>query len=51
MKKYKVKYSGFIFVEAENIEDAVERAIDEDIVYEEKYDYEACEVDDFVVMI
>ena len=51
MKKYKVKYSGFIYVEAEDPAEAIEKAIEGDTVYEETCDYEVCEVDDFGVMI
>lgn len=51
MKKYKVEYKGFIYVEAEDSEEAIEKAIDGDIVYDDINYYIACEVDDFVITI
>lgn len=49
MAKYKVYYSGFAFIEADNEEEAKELYYDDyDIVYEEKQVDEVEEIDDFV---
>lgn len=48
--KYKVSYSGFVYVEADTVEEAEEKALDEiEEVYSEKQIDSAIEVDEFVV--
>ncbi len=51
MKKYKVSFSGFVYVEAESLDDAFEMARNDDVVYEEKDFLCAEEVDEFFITI
>lgn len=50
MPKYKVSYVGFVYIEAENAEDALE-CYDFGGVYEEKEVTEVKEVDEFIVTL
>ena len=48
--KYKVSYSGFVYVEADTVEEAEEKAFDEtEEVYSEKQIDSVIEVDEFAV--
>lgn len=48
--KYKVFYSGFVYVEADTAEEAVEKAFDEvEEIYSEKQVDAVIEMDEFVV--
>ncbi len=49
MKKYKAKYSGFVYVMAESAEEALDMAQDGDADYEEKHWEHAKEVYEFCV--
>lgn len=49
MKKYKVKYSGFVYVMANNADEALDMAQDGDTVYEESEWEHAILVGDFCV--
>lgn len=49
MAKYKVSYSGFVYVEADTAEEAEEKAFDEEEIYSEKQVDAVIEVDEFVV--
>lgn len=49
MAKYKVSYSGFVYVEADTSEEAEEKAFDEEEIYSEKQVDAVIEVDEFVV--
>jgi len=47
--KYKVLFNKWVYVEAADEEEALEKAADGDTVYEEEEPVEAEEVDDFYV--
>lgn len=47
--KYKVIFKKWAYVEADSEEEALDKAVDEDIVYEEEEPIEATEVDEFFV--
>lgn len=50
MGKYKVSYSGFVYVEADTAEEAKEKVFDEvEEIYLEKQGYAVIEVDEFDV--
>ena len=49
MKKYKVSYSGFAYVEAENMQEAKEKFEYDDSVYQEQAVDNVEEIDDFLV--
>lgn len=50
MAKYKVSYSGFVYVEADTAEETEEKAFDEvEEIYSEKQIDSVIEVDEFVV--
>lgn len=49
MAKYRVKYSGFVYVEADNIEEAEEMYDEGDTIYEESQIDGIEEVDEFAV--
>lgn len=50
MAKYKVSYSGFVYVEADTAEEAKEKVFDEvEEIYSEKQIDSVIEVDEFVV--
>lgn len=50
MAKYKVSYSGFVYVEADTAEEAEEKTFDEvEEIYSEKQVNAVIEVDEFVV--
>lgn len=49
MGKYKVNYSGFVYVEADSEDDAINMAQDDDTVYEEKNWGNATSVEEFIV--
>ncbi|WP_303025484.1 hypothetical protein [Anaerotignum lactatifermentans] len=50
MAKYKVSYSGFVYVEADTAEEAEEKAFDEvEEIYSEKQVNAVIEVDEFDV--
>lgn len=49
MKKYKVSYSGFVYVEAENMQGAKEKFEYDDSVYQEQAVDNVEEIDDFLV--
>lgn len=50
MAKYKVSYSGFVYVEADIVEEAEEKAFDEvEEIYSEKQIDAVVEVDEFDV--
>lgn len=50
MVKYKVSYSGFVYVEADTAEEAKEKVFDEvEEIYSEKQIDSVIEVDEFVV--
>lgn len=51
MRKYKVPFSGFVYVEADSPGDARGCAVDGDTVYEETEFGEPEEIDDFFVEI
>lgn len=47
--KYKVIFNKWAYVEANSEDEALDKATDEDFVYEEEEPVEATEVDDFFV--
>jgi hypothetical protein len=47
--KYKVLFDKWVYVEADDENDALDKAADGDTVYEEEEPIEAIEVDDFCV--
>lgn len=49
MAKYKVSFSGFMYVEADNPEDAKDKFFDGEEVYSENQIDSVVEVDEFVV--
>ena len=50
MNKYKIYYEGYVYVEAENEDEAMEIAQDGfDVIFEEKEFVEVEEVDEFTV--
>ena len=50
MAKYKVSYSGFVYVEADTAEEAKEKVLEElEEIYSEKQVDAVIEVDEFVV--
>jgi hypothetical protein len=49
MSKYKVPFSGFVYVEAEDKDEALDMAQDGDAIYEETNWEHAVLVDDFTV--
>ena len=51
MKKYKVEFSGFVYVEAEDEEDAKEKYNDGETIYEESEVNSVKQVSDFHVSL
>lgn len=49
MKKFKVTFAGFTYVEAESESEAIEKAQDGDTIYEEQKWEDALEVPAFIV--
>lgn len=47
--KYKVIFNKWAYIEADSEDEAMDKAVDGDIVYEEEEPYEALEVDEFLV--
>lgn len=51
MKKYKVYYEGFAYVEADSKDDAIENAQDGISIYSEQVVSKIEEVDDFIICL
>lgn len=51
MKKYKVKYSGFVYVNADSADEARDMYTEDDIVYREEQADSVEEVDEFAVEV
>lgn len=51
MKKFKVNYSGFAYVEAEDENEAEDRYIDDESIFDEMQIDSICEVDEFRVRV
>lgn len=49
MNKYRIDYSGFMYVEADSEEEAEQKYFDGDYIYDESGEYEISEVSDFIV--
>ena len=49
MAKFRIDYDGFMYVEADSIEEAEQKYFDGDYIYDESGDYEISEVSDFIV--
>lgn len=51
MAKYKASFSGFVYIEAENVEEVEEKFDDEEFVFAEYRIDEIIEVDEFTVEV
>lgn len=50
-KKFKVPFSGFAYVNASSVEEAIEKFEDDDYTYAEQHYGDVEEVDEFIVTI
>lgn len=49
MAKYRIEYEGFMYVEAEDYDEAEQKYFGDDYIYKESGEYEISEVSDFIV--
>lgn len=49
MKKYRIDFHGFAYVEAMNREDAIEKFEEDEFIFKDQETPEVCEVDEFAI--